>query len=292
MEIHVILLIVGLVISIIYILLIKRDVGNINRALKIIEAIDSSMCLTTETFDADIVELCNRINSILGKLRENLKQNERTNTAMKRAITNITHDLRTPLTTVIGYLQLLGEKNTPPRKKSEYLAIIQRRLASLTLLMNSLFDYTQIIEGRVELRPEMINLNNILRDTISLFYDDFISTGFVVEVDIPDEPIYAVCDLTAYLRISQNLIRNALEHGNGRFKLSLTENGALFSNQTENIDALDPQIIFERFYTSDSSRSTGNVGLGLAIVKELTNSINGSIEAYKQDDMLCIRLVV
>ena len=266
---------------------LKKDIRQLNKQLELIKISDTNARLTTETFDSDIVELCNSVNAVLDERREAVIKAETSNTELKRAITNISHDLRTPLTSALGYLQMARKEND-----NEHLQIIEERLKSLTVLMNSLFEYTQIIEGKTEQIKEKVNVCNILRDVTARFYGDFINKGFEVKIEIPEEPIYVYCDPNALERAAQNLVKNALEHGYNQFELIADDKIIEFRNRVLNIDELDVNKMFERFYTADLSRNSGNTGLGLAITKELVESMGGKIIAEKENDMLNIRIII
>jgi len=252
------------------------------------------MRATTETFDKNISELCDTINDILDKQKKIMAAGEKSNREFRQAITNISHDLRTPLTSAIGYVQMLKSGNTPDGKMQEYLNIVEYRLKSLSNLMNGLFEYTQIVEGKMSRNIEKVNVCNILRDTISAYYEDFSAKNFAVEVDIPDTPVYVLCDAGSLKRVAQNLIQNVLAHGVERFKLTAeAQNNTVsvtFQNKVSDIGALDVERLFERFYTADLSRSGSSTGLGLAITKELIQNMGGEISAFVEKDTLIICL--
>jgi len=246
------------------------------------------MRATTETFDKDISKLCNTINDILDKQKIIIIASEKSNREFRQAITNISHDLRTPLTSAIGYIQMIKSGNTPDDKKREYLDVIENRLKSLANLMNSLFEYTQIIEGKVTQNIEKINVYNVLRDIISSYYDDFISKNFTIEANIPDLPVYILCDANYFKRAVQNLIQNVLAHGIEYFKLTVDGKNIIFQNKVSNAVEIEADRLFERFYTADLSRNSNTTGLGLAIVKEIVQNMGGNVNAYIENDMLSI----
>ncbi|MCL2071465.1 MAG: HAMP domain-containing histidine kinase [Oscillospiraceae bacterium] len=260
---------------------LKHDIQSLNKQLESIKSTDTNARLTTSTSDKDITELCNSMNAVLDERREAVTRVQLRNTEFKRAMTNISHDLRTPLTSAIGYLQMARESGS-----HEHLGLVEERLKSLTTLMNSLFEYTKIIEGRLEYNPEKVSLCDILRDVIAQFYGDFTAKGFEVSLDIPDEPVYAICDKSAAERVVQNLVKNALEHGYKRFEIVLRDSEIVFRNTVRDIDSLDVGLMFERFYTADLSRTSGNTGLGLAIVKELVEAMGWKITVVKSGDII------
>lgn len=287
-----IVLSLALIVCFVVIVLLKRDIRQLYRTLRTIEKSDTNMRATTETFDKEVSALCGTINDILEKQKKITIASEKSNGELRRAITNISHDLRTPLTSAIGYVQMLKSDKTPDDKKCEYLNIIEYRLKSLSNLMSELFEYTQIIEGKITQNIEKVNICNILADILSSFYDDFTERRFVVEVDMPNTPVYVICDLNSFKRVSQNLIQNVLVHGVEHFRLSVDggNNVITFQNKVANAESLDIERMFDRFYTADLARSGGNTGLGLAIVKELVQSMGGRIKAFKEDDILKINI--
>lgn len=294
MVIVIIILSAALIVCAVLYFLLKKDIRELKDSLNLIKNIDTNARLTTETFDKNICGLCNTINDILNKQKEIIINAEKSNNEFRQAITNISHDLRTPLTSAIGYVQMIQSDKTSPEKRTEYLDIIEKRLKSLSGLMNNLFEYTQIMEGKTTIDIQKVNVCNVLRDVISSFWGDFTGKGFNVNLDIPDMPVYAICDTAALKRIAENLTRNALEHGYNFFNLTVDPcNGEIiFKNRVSAPSELDINRMFNRFYTADFSRNNGNAGLGLAIVKELIEGMNGKINAILIEDVLEVKLVI
>ena len=286
-----IFLFIALVISLIYTFSLKKDLASIVKTLQIIKKSNTNMRLRTTTFDKDICQLSLTVNQILDQQQQLIIESERTNREFRQGITNISHDLRTPLTSVIGYLQMIKSNQITEVKKREYLETIERRLKSLTTLMKELFEYTQIVEDNFPLNIGTANIGNLLRDEVLLFYEAFTAQDFHVKINIPDQPVYAKCDAQALKRIAQNLIQNALTHGIAFFELSVTPEGQIISrNQVAEINNLEVERLFERFYTADASRSSKTTGLGLAITKELVDKMDGQIKAEIQGERLMITL--
>ena len=270
---------------------IKRDIKQLNKDLSLIKNQDTNTKLTTRTFDKNVCELCNNINAILDDHRKIIASSEKSNREFRQAITNISHDLRTPLTSAIGYIQMISSDSTPDDKKREYLDIIEQRLKSLSKLMNDLFEYTQIAEGKINQNIANINICNILRDIISEYYGDFTDKNFTVHIDMPDSPVYVLCDAGLLKRAAQNLIQNVLAHGVEYFRLSVDGGSVIFQNKVSDPAAIEADRLFERFYTADLSRNNNTTGLGLAIVKEIVQRMGGGVSAYVENDMLNICVI-
>ena len=288
MIIIIIILSALLIICTAALVILKRDIRRLNQTLRKIAVTDTNMRATTATFDKDISELCTAINDILEKHNKIISAGDKSNREFRQAVTNISHDLRTPLTSAIGYIQMIKSDKTSEIKKLEYLDIIEHRLKSLSSLMNNLFEYTQIAEGKAAQNIEKINICNLLRDILSDYYADFTGKNFTVEIDMPDSPVYILYDAGLFKRAVQNLIQNVLMHGCEYFKLTVDRDNIIYQNKAADPEAIEADRLFERFYTADLSRSGSATGLGLAIVKEIVQDMGGGVHAYIEADMLSI----
>lgn len=279
----------------VYIIRLKRDIASLKRMLQTIKNSDTNMQLTTTTFDKNICQLAIEVNQVIEKQQKLMIETERSNREFRQGISNVSHDLRTPLTSAAGYIQMIIAGKVDEDKKQEYLHIVENRLHSLTTLMKELFEYTQIIEGQLTVNIEKVNICNLLRDKLSVFYEEFTKKGFEIKIDIPDTPIYVMGDGHLLQRACQNVIQNALNHGQKSFELKVSdekpENKAVitFANEVSEED-IQVERLFERFYTSDASRTSRNTGLGLSIVKELVEHMGGSIVAEQKKEVLIFKI--
>jgi len=269
---------------------LKREVRHLNLALLAIVNADTNAQLTTLTSDKYITAFVKTINAMLERNRRDFVEKVRTETDLKRAITNISHDLRTPLTSARGYLQMLESSELDAATKARYLAIIQERLDALQTLMNSLFEFARVMEGDVTINMQPINICNVLRDVLSANFTELDSRGFTVDADIPDTPVLCLCDADALQRVLQNLIKNAYTHGREYLRIRLHGSTIEIANKLNG--QIDTSQIFDRFYTADASRSNKSTGLGLAIVKELMARMGGQVSASAEDDVLVMRVVL
>ena len=285
-----VVLALALAASLLRLFLLKRELRHLTQSLEQIIQTDTNAQLTTTSLDGDVLAFTKAINDALEESRHNHFERQRTEVALKRAITNISHDLRTPLTSAKGYVQLMASENLDEQDRVQYAQIVQGRLDTLSELMDALFEFARITEGELELSLQKVDVSNLLRDLLSEAYPDLEERGFRLEVDIPDEPIYCTCDEVYLKRVVQNLIKNVLVHGRDYMRVSLTDDALEITNAADDLDKLEIDQIFDRFYTFDASRSGKNTGLGLAIAKELTIRMGGHISASKEGSVLSVRI--
>jgi signal transduction histidine kinase len=282
------ILAIGFAIITIKHLLTKRDIRQIKKKLDEIMVTETNAHLTSGTFDRGIVALTESINGLLKKTRQDYLKMIQTEADLKRAITNISHDLRTPLTSANGYLQMIEEEQLDPVSKAHYSEIVRGRLDALTELLDSLFAFSCALEGNMTI--ESVDISHLLRETLLNNYLDLEGKGFTVESQIPKTPVYHLCDQEALERVIQNLIKNAHVHGKNFLSVKLEDGVIEVANEVNNPDEIDTLAIFQRFYTADAARTNKRTGLGLAIVKELVEKMGGSITAEKVGRMLVVRV--
>jgi signal transduction histidine kinase len=156
--------------------------------------------------------------------------------------------------------------------------------------MNDLFEFANLAEGNTAFNIQEINICNALRDALSESYNELESGGFTMDVDIPDAPEICFCDEGALRRVFQNLFKNVIDHGKDHLRVRIKGGIIEIANKADGLAELDTGSIFERFYTSDASRTSKNTGLGLAIARELVSRMDGRITARAEEDMLVMRL--
>ncbi|MCL2354027.1 MAG: HAMP domain-containing histidine kinase [Defluviitaleaceae bacterium] len=272
------------------ILIIRSDLRHLDEGLAGIINKDTNARLTTRSINRYVLNLAQNINATLKAKREIKLEAQRAEVALKRAITNISHDLRTPLTAAKGYLQMVQDGDLDEETRKKYLAIIMDRVDGLSHLMEDLFEFAHILEGNTTTQMSDVNIINLLQDALSEAYGELTQKGFEVDVNMADSPIVHHTDHDALKRILQNLLKNAHTHGKELLEVSLDEKGITIANKAEGLEGLDVVQMFERFYTSDASRSNKTTGLGLAIAKELAKQAGVSLNATIEGDMLVMRL--
>lgn len=237
-------------------------------------------------------ELLACLNDLL-ELRQREKADyRRKEQELRRQIANVSHDLRTPLTSILGYLQLLEGDGLSPEKRREYFQVIEGRARTLQSFIASFYDLSRIEGGELPLEREMVDLARVLSDQLAAAYAQIEEAGLDMEVDIADglPPVWA--DRGAVTRIFSNLLTNALRHGSGTLSVKLYREGrhivSSFSNRAQDLTAEDAAHVFERFYTADKMRTGQSTGLGLAIVKALAERMGHTAAARWEDGVFTI----
>lgn len=235
--------------------------------------------------DRSMRDLANSINQQLRKLNKERHRFQQGDLELKNAITNISHDLRTPLTAICAYLDLLKQEETS-EKVRYYLIRIQERTEILKNLTEELFRYS-VVTSSHELKPERLNVVKVLEESLLSFYGMIQEKGIRPQIDLPKMPVWRELDMSALNRIFSNIISNALKYADGDFQVTMKKDGSIiFSNTAK---ALNPLIIgklFDRFYTVEANRNS--TGLGLSIAKLLTERMGGLIKAEHMDGRLSI----
>lgn len=226
--------------------------------------------------------LLSEVNGLLRDGEDERADFRRREQALRRQIANVSHDLRTPLTSILGYLQLLDSPEVTEEQRREYLDIIASRARVLQGLITSFYDLSRLEAGEYPIVRERVDLREVIGALLAAFYDE-LESHFTVSVDIPEDlpPVWG--DKAAMTRLYSNLIRNALEHGSGTMTITAGVKGGevftRFANGGADLPEEDLPHVFDRFYTSDKTRSGRNTGLGLAIVKTLTEKMLGTVGA-------------
>lgn len=211
--------------------------------------------------------------------RADLRSREAT---LREQIASLSHDLRTPLTAIQGYCQLL-QKEERPEERATYLAVLEERTAFLQGLINDFYELSRLESGKMVLDWEPVSLTDAVASVLADHYEALESKNFEVEVDLPGDLPCALGDGEAVRRMIQNLMRNTLEHGSGTLRVSAEARDGRATLRWENggasIDGDEVSRVFDRYYTSDKARTGQNMGLGLAITKALADEMGAGIHA-------------
>jgi hypothetical protein len=229
--------------------------------------------------------LANAINIQLRKLREERHRFVQGDTELKNAVTNISHDLRTPLTAICGYLELL-EQEDKSETVERYIEIIANRTEVLKQLTEELFRYSVIITTDSH-KKEPVVLNTVLEESIAAFYAALKEKEITPNLHLPERQVCRYLDRSALSRVFSNLLNNAMKYSDGDLDITLSETGEItFCNMASNLNEVQVGKLFDRFYTVEAARKS--TGLGLAIARTLVEQMNGTIYATYEKDRLRI----
>lgn len=273
------------VLLLVKIALMRKSMREIEYSLDTILDGDTNAVITVTSGDRYIKGLAARLNTELRRLRAHRIKYENGDRELKEAVTNISHDLRTPLTAILGYLELLEqEKKSESVKKS--LDVIENRAQALKELTQELFQYTVIL-AQDKLTLEPIDLREVLEESILGFYGAMNEAEIVPELSITQSSVIRQSNRMAMARIFGNIIGNALKYSDGDFSVELRDDGQIiFKNHAGSLDKLQVEKLFDRFYTVQEAR--GSTGLGLSIARSLVEQLGGSILAEYEDGVLKI----
>ena len=232
-------------------------------------------------------ELLTAINTLLDLREQEEGDYRRQERAIRQQIANISHDLRTPLTSILGYLQLLEGEGLTAEERREYLAIVQGRAKALQSMIVSFYDLSRLEGGEYPLSRERVDLYHVLSELVAEFYNDF--EGFDMTVGLREGLPSVTADPAGVLRVFTNLIRNAMEYGRSRMSILLYQEGdevvSVFANDAPGLTPEDVEHVFDRFFTADKMRTGQSTGLGLAIVKALVERMGHTVSAELEGDL-------
>ena len=271
-----VLLAIAVIVLLIKIYLMKKSAKEIAEKLSEKLSADTNTLIDISSGDRDMRALAENLNVQLKQLREERRRFQHGDTELKEAVTNISHDLRTPLTAVFGYLDLLEREEQSDTVK-QYLGQIRGRTEAMKQLTEELFRYS-IVASSKPLKYERLCINNVLEESLAEFYGAIVQKGITPEIEITETRVERVLDKTALKRIFGNIIGNAVKYSGGDLFVTLTGDGtATFSNTAEGLDSVTVGKLFDRFYTVETAGNS--TGLGLSIAKLLAEQMGGTITA-------------
>ena len=281
-----ILLACAFITTLVKVFLMKKAVIEICEGLEEKLKNDTNTLITISTSDKSMRRLAQKLNEQLKELRKRRHYFMQGDAELKEAVTNISHDIRTPLTAICGYLELLEEEEMS-KKAIRYLEIIKSRTEILENLTEELFQYSMITTGEEDVEREEVVINSVLEESIAAFYTVLTEANISPHIKITEKRIVRKLSPSALSRIFSNLINNAVKYSDGDLEITLSEKGEIvFSNTASGLNYMQVSKLFERFYTvEDMQKSTG---LGLSIVKKLVEQMDGSIMAEYNDEKLII----
>ncbi len=268
--------------------LLQHSLDDIGRQLGERLASDTNNPIFLPSRDPHARKLAAELNVQLKELRRQRLRCENGDRELREAVTNVSHDLRTPLTAICGYLELLdrGEK-TPAQAR--YLALISNRAEAMKQLMEELLRYSVAAGAEAAPLLEPVDLNAAVEEAVASFYGALAKGGITPQVSLPDERVVRSLDRAALSRVLGNLLGNALKYSGGDLDVTLETDGTItLSNAATGLDEVQVGRLFDRFYTVEAARHS--TGLGLSIARALTERMGGSIDARYEDGRLWVAL--
>ena len=247
---------------------------------------DTNTLISISSGDRAMQSLVTHINRQLQALRRERLRLHSGNAELTAAVTNVSHDLRTPLTALCGYLDLL-EQEPQTEAAARYLAVIRERTDAMRALTEELFRYSVLTATADELHTEPVCLNDVLEQSLAGFYGALSARGITPSVQLPEEKVIRPLDAAALRRVFDNILSNAAKYSDGDLTVTLSPDGKVtFSNRASALSRVEAARLFDSFYTVDSAR--GSTGLGLSIAKLLTEKLHGTISADYENETLRI----
>ena len=270
----------------------KREFRRINKEIS--NNLDEYVNIKTKSVDKDVENLVQNINLIFDSKQKVVAEKKKKEEELRASISNMSHDLRTPLTSIIGYLQMIKSEKPSEADKKEYMDIVEKRTKSLQKLISSFYDLSRIEGNEYNFNYKKVNLSNVLCENIAVFYNDFINNNIEPVIEIEEGIKEIISDEGAITRIFSNLIANMIKHGENYVKISLKQENNIiiteFTNKATGLTQENVDKLFNRFYTVDNSRSDRNTGLGLYITKVLVEKLGYNITAKLENENLKIKI--
>lgn len=284
----VVILTVLVIALLIKVFLFQKSAKEIEDAFTRSLSTDTNALIDISSGDKRMRSLANTINLQLRRLRKERHRFQQGDEELKSTITNISHDLRTPLTAICGYLDLL-EREDLSGTAARYTEIIKERTEILNQLTEELFRYSVLVTADGEMPKEPVAVNEILEESIAAFYASLKARGITPHIGLTDQKVVRSLNRSALSRVFSNLINNAMKYSDGDLDITLSEAGEIiFSNTASGLDEIQVGKLFHRFYTVETARKS--TGLGLAITRTLVEKMDGSIFAEYKNDRLSIRI--
>lgn len=283
---------------------IRAQLRDINDQLDFLYENDTNMLIGTDTNLIYLGQFKQRVNRFVEQWHKKRAEAAKKEQMISDTYTNLSHDIRTPLTSLDGYFQLLKDEKDE-KLQAHYIGIIQERIASLKDMLEELFMFTKLKNDTFKLEMDRCCVSRLLKQTVFSYYDEWKMRGIEPVVDICDEQIFILANTQALKRVFQNVIKNGLVHGKSDIEIKLyiidygknagadRENkvvNIVVSNTIDDPENIDTSQVFERFYKADEARSVTSSGLGLSIAKELVERMDGKINAQIEDNRFCINI--
>ena len=277
------------VISLTSLFLILDDLKEIIKQIDYKNKTNSHFDISVQSSASSVKKLQLKINELyenVNKVEELASKKEK---EMRTLMSGISHDIRTPLTSIKGYLKLIEESSDDEERK-KYYDIVEYRLDTLGSMLEDLFIHSKISDSEYELKKESVEIFPIICKVMASFYYDFENRNIEPIIHFSNKHLRVMANQDMLIRMFHNLVSNALKHGYDYFEIREQDNKIYFINKVQNSDHIEIERLFDRFYLADSSRHQNSAGLGLSIVKQIAEIHGWDISSNMEDDKINIVL--
>lgn len=271
---------------------VEKQIDSLIKQLTCINENNIHRKITIGLINKRIETLCKKINEIIDIKNQSEANKVKQEKHLRQTIANMSHDIRTPLTSIMGYIQFMKLDNITEEEKKHYLCIAEKRAKALECLLNDFYELSLIESLDYELDLKKLNINKVLQEIILEKYSDFVNKNIEPSIEIPDKNIYIIAEERALGRVIDNLLSNTIKYAKESIKISLKHEDntvvLTISNIAANLTLQDVENIFDRFYMADKTRTGKGTGLGLSIAKGLVEKMNGNMKADMKNNMFNI----
>ncbi len=272
---------------------LKRELRRIAGQLNELNDRRTEKKLDLGWYDADLELLAAEVNRQIDLTKQAVADKRRTEHELKQAISHISHDIRTPMTAILGYTQLLESEDLGAAKRAEYVGVVKNGALRLKVLLEEFFELSIIESADYPMKFASIRLSQAILDVLAGFYEAFRKKGIDPIIQFPADEVRIRADQSAVQRVLENLLINAIRHSSGNVSVELmvtpTTAELLISNPAPQLREEDLTNLFNRFYKADKMRSSIGSGLGLSIAKGLMDKMGGSLSAQLMNGHLQMR---
>lgn len=274
-EIMIVLGVIIFVLSL-FIMKMRKELDHIHKQIKVKREHNTRFTITCDLNMKEFKQLCLQFNEMYEQYEQALFDESRKEKEFKEMLSYIAHDVRTPLTSVQGYLQILEEEN---KENATYYAIIHQRIDDIGRLLEQFFIYSKLINNDYTFEEGLCDVYTICCESLLGFYQQFNQLNIEPVIDFESTETLIKINKDLFRRVMDNLIQNAFIHGNGHIKIIQKGTHLIVENTIKKELNIDSNKVFERFYKVDTSRTHISSGLGLSIVKEIIHLSGGKVEA-------------
>lgn len=272
---------------------LKNEIKRTTRQLKELNKNVTEKKLDIHFIDRDFEKLAMEINNQIDLTKKAKAEKRLTENELKQAISYISHDIRTPMTSILGYIQFLESDEITPDMRKEYTSVVKDSASRLKVLLEDYFDLSIIEQTDYPVKIEVIKLNHLILEVLVGFYEEFNKRNLEPTINIPDYDIIIMADPSAVKRVIENLVVNAIRHSSGQVTIQLKKCNAsvqlTISNSVIQLSVQDLHHMFDRFYKADQTRTGKGTGLGLPIAKSLMEKMSGSLTADLMENQLFMK---